>query len=201
MHRPYLYLSSADAQLSLGFGESRPRESLFFALMPPPEIAGRAEAMAQSLIARGGRQHRPIAADRLHVTLYFLGHFPGLPATVLENARQVGDRVSTPSFDLSLDRVGGWGGARDRQPCVLTGEGAGVAGVHALHQRLGERLVRQDPGSASQAFTPHMTLFYGPTAPTGESIEPLQWHVDALWLLRSVAGRARYQVEGRWPLP
>jgi len=198
MHRPYLYLSSAEAQLSLGFGDDKPSESLFFALRPPPQVAAQAVELAQGLLARQARQVRPAAAERLHVTLHHLGDYPGIPPSLLLRAGEAAAQLASAPFALRLDRVGSFGGHRDRRPCVLTGEGTGIAGVVGLHAALGQALVRQGLRPSSN-FTPHMTLFYGEAVPP-MAIEPLQWQVGEIALIRSFLGQGRYQEEGRWLL-
>lgn len=199
MQRPYLYLSSAEAQLSLGFGEDRPPESLFFALMPPAPVAARAHALARDLLAQSGQRREPIAAARLHVTLHYLGTYSGIPQRDLDDARQAAERVAMAPFPVCLDRVGGFGKGREGQPCVLTGEGEGTAGIHALHAALNRALAGRQLKSDRRAFTPHMTLFYGPAMPAAP-VQPVRWVVDELVLLRSFVGQGRYQEEGRWPL-
>ena len=204
MHRSYLYLSSAEAQLSLGLGDDKPSESLFFALMPPADVAAQALALAQSLLAGHGLQGRALAAERLHVTLQYLGDFPGIPPSLLARAGQAAAQLSLPSFELRLDKVGSFGGHRDRRPCVATGQAAGISGVLGLHAALGQALLRQGllrhglPGGAR--FTPHMTLFYDRQSLPETTIAPLQWQVEDLVLIRSLLGQGRYEVEGRWPL-
>lgn len=198
MHRPYLYLSSAEAQLSLGFGDDKPSESLFFALRPPPPVAAQAVELAQALLGRQGRQGRPATAERLHVTLHYLGDYPGIPPSLLLRAGEAAAQLAVSPFDLRLDRVGSFAGHRDRRPCVLTGEGAGIAGILALHAALGQALLRQGLRPNSN-FTPHMTLFYGEAVPS-TAVEPLAWQVGEIALIRSFLGQGRYQEEGRWRL-
>lgn len=199
MHRSYLYLSSAEAQLSLGFGEDKPSESLFFALLPPPTVAARATALAQSLRAQYGLQGNTLASDRLHVTLHYLGDYPGIPPSLLERARHAAGQVVVPSFELRLDQAGSFGGHRDRHPCVLSGQGEGIAGVLDLHAALGEALLRQRFARGSR-FTPHMTLLYDRASVPATPVEPLGWRVQELVLIRSFLGQGRYQEEGRWAL-
>ncbi|HBK47342.1 MAG TPA: RNA 2',3'-cyclic phosphodiesterase, partial [Xanthomonadaceae bacterium] len=63
MQRPFLYLSSAEAQLSLGFGAEAPTERLFFAVMPDPATAQRIAAFAASLVADGVVKGKPLLAE------------------------------------------------------------------------------------------------------------------------------------------
>jgi 2'-5' RNA ligase len=199
MNRQFLYLSSAEAQLSLGFGDARPTERLFFALLPPATVADAAHAAAEAL-----RDELPgarlIARERLHVTLHYLGEYAGLPPSLLARAQRAAQALRIAPFALAFDRVGSFGGQRRERPGVALGDAAGTAGAHALHRHLALALA-QEGLSGDARFTPHMTLLYAPRGVTERPLAaPLAWEVGDLALLRSVRGEARYREEGRWPL-
>lgn len=199
MNRQFLYLSSAEAQLSLGFGEARPTERLFFALLPPVAVGEAAHATAHTL-----RDELPgarlVSRERLHVTLHYLGEYAGLPPSLLARAQRAAQALRIAPFALAFDRVGSFGGQRRERPGVALGDAAGTAGAHELHRRLALALA-QEGLSGDARFTPHMTLLYAPRGvPERALATPLAWQVDALVLLRSVRGEPRYREEGRWPL-
>jgi len=198
MSRQFLYLSSAEAQLSLGFGDARPTERLFFALLPPPDVAAAAHALAGGLCA-GLPQARRLAAGRLHVTLHYLGEYAGLPPSLPARAARAAQDLAMAPTQLGFDRLGSFGGQRRERPGVLLGQGEGIAGVVALQRRLGEALLRQGL-PADTRFTPHMTLWYDRAALPEQAVAPLRWQVEDICLLRSVRGEAVYREEGRWPL-
>lgn len=198
MSRQFLYLSSAEAQLSLGFGDARPTERLFFALLPPPAVAEAAYALALHL--RGGLpQARLVAAGRLHVTLHYLGEYAGLPPSLPDRAARAAQALSMAPTSAVFDRVGSFGGQRRERPGILLGQGEGIAGVVELQRRLGESLVRQGL-PADTRFTPHMTVLYDRASVPEQAVTPLGWQVEEFCLLRSVRGEGAYRVEGRWPL-
>lgn len=199
MNRQFLYLSSAEAQLSLGFGEARATERLFFALLPPPEVAQAAHALAAALRAERPSA-RVIARERLHVTLHYLGEYAGLPPSLVARAQRAAHALRVAPFALAFDRVGSFGGQRRERPGVALGDAAGTAGAHALHRGLAEALAHEGL-SGDTRFTPHMTLLYDRQGIGERALaQPLAWQVDTLVLLRSVRGEAHYREEGRWPL-
>jgi 2'-5' RNA ligase len=53
---------------------------------------------------------------------------------------------------------------------------------------------------AARDFTPHMTLFYGPTPIPLLDIEPIRFAVREVVLIHSERGLSRYNVIDRWPL-
>ncbi|HYG05481.1 MAG TPA: RNA 2',3'-cyclic phosphodiesterase [Stenotrophomonas sp.] len=199
MKRHFLFLSSAEAQLSLGFGDARPLERLFFALCPPPAVADAAHAAAQSLRAQLPSA-RAVSRERLHVTLHYLGEYAGLPPALLAGAQRAAQSLRVAPFALAFDRIGSFGGQRREHPLIALGEGAGIAGVTALYRELAQALAREGIGRVA-AFTPHLTLLYDRQGLTPQPLPaPLAWQVDSLSLLRSVRGEALYREEGRWPL-
>ncbi|MEE7547768.1 RNA 2',3'-cyclic phosphodiesterase, partial [Xanthomonas sp. Kuri4-1] len=95
MQRQFLYLSSAEAQLSLGFGTEAPTERLFFAAMPDADTAAGIARITQDLLASGQVQGKALASERLHVTLHHLGDYAGgLPPSLVARAGQAAQRVA-----------------------------------------------------------------------------------------------------------
>lgn len=198
MTRQFLYLSSAEAQLSLGLGEEKPSERLFFAVMPDAATAHAIGAFARGLVAEERLHGRPIDDERLHVTLHHLGDYAGLPPSLLERARRAGARLAMAPFEVCFDRVGSFGGRRKQMPCVLRGED-GVRELGLLQRTLARRMAEEGI-TGDQRFTPHLTLVYADTALPLRRIEAFRWRVEELVLIRSFLGQSRYQIEGRWAL-
>ncbi len=197
MQRPFLYLSSAEAQLSLGFGAEAPTERLFFAVMPDPATAQRIAAFAASLVADGVVKGKPLLAERLHVTLHHLGDYAGLPASLVARARNAAARIALAAFEVEFDRVASFGAHRQQPPCVLRGD-AGTRGLVHLQRAL-ERALALEGIAGDLRFTPHLTLLYGSGLAT-QPIAPLRWRAHEFVLIRSHLGQTRYEIEGRWPL-
>ena len=82
------FLSSTEAQMSLGFGGDIPTERLFFAVMPDAVTAARIAELADGLRGDHGLEGWPLACERLHVTLHHLGDYAGLPPGLLAKAQQ-----------------------------------------------------------------------------------------------------------------
>lgn len=196
--RSFLYLSSADAQLSLGLGEAKPSERLFFALMPDEDAVLAIGDRVRELVARERLGGKPLASERLHVTLHHLGDYAGLPPSLLARARAAADRLRMPAFEVRFDRVGSFAGRHRQLPCVLRGED-GVRGLFQLQRTLARRMAEQGLVGDSQ-FTPHLTLLYVDTALPLQRIEPVRWWARDIVLIRSFLGQSRYQIEGRWSL-
>lgn len=164
---------------------------LFFALRPPIVLA-RQIAHAASWFETEGT---PIAAERLHITMFILDDRFDLPAALVAALTDVGDRIAAAPICIMLDRVGG--GERS----IALRPGRRIAALDALHRQLGEhgRAVGIEP-RADTAFSPHMTLGYRDGRPFGMAVPPIAWTARELMLIHSHLGRTRHEVLGRWPL-
>lgn len=60
MKQQFLYLSSAEAQLSLGLGEEKTTERLFFAVMADAPTAEHAARIADGLLRGGHAEGKPL---------------------------------------------------------------------------------------------------------------------------------------------
>lgn len=121
MKQQFLYLSSAEAQLSLGLGEEKTTERLFFAVMADAPTAEHAARIADSLLRGGHAEGKPLARERLHVTLHHLGDYAGgLPPSLVSRASQATTRVQMDAFAVEFDRVGTFvAGARNFPACCV----------------------------------------------------------------------------------
>lgn len=107
MQQQFLYLSSAEAQLSLGLGEEKTTERLFFAVMADAITATHAAQIGSALLQAGLVEGKPLAPERLHVTLHHLGDYAGgLPPSLVARASQAAERVAQQPFEVEFDRVG-----------------------------------------------------------------------------------------------
>lgn len=176
------------------------RHRLFFALLPPADACARIAALAAALDARFAPGGRAIAREQWHVTLRFLGDFPA-PSDAVERARWAGDRVHAEPFDLGLDALASFEGARP--PWVLLG-GAAREQLEALHAALCEALAGAGfaPGEPRHAFVPHLTLVRHARQPLARMpVEPpIAWTARDFVLLESFPAEHRYVERGRWAL-
>ncbi|WP_250538151.1 MULTISPECIES: RNA 2',3'-cyclic phosphodiesterase [unclassified Caballeronia] len=174
-------------------------DSLFFALYPDAAAAARIAELAARLRIEHRLKARAIPADRLHVTLLYLGAFAGVPADVVAQARTAACRIASPPVELVLDRIGSFAGRRAKRPLVLSGDVAEPLG--ALEHTLGTAL--EAAGIALKRhprFTPHVTLLYDEHRIARQAVEPIAWTAHEFALVRSFIGRSQYEVLARWPL-
>jgi len=137
----------------------RATDSLFFALYPDAAATARINDEAGRLRIEHGLKTRPIPADRLHITLHYLGAFAGLPADIIEQARAAASSIHMPPFDVTLDRIETFVTRRPKGPLVVAGNPneACSAFVDDLGQAL--RSVGIVIKSRSR-FIPHVTVLY-----------------------------------------
>jgi RNA 2',3'-cyclic 3'-phosphodiesterase len=182
-------------------------DGLFFAVYPDSNTAAGIAKFAQQLCAdehvrsgtRRGVRSKPLAANRLHVTLRHLGNFAGgLPADVVEAAKRAAASVSMAPFTVEFDALASFAKKPRPGPAVLVGE-HGVRGLQALHDALEARL-RGDGIEPDERFTPHLTLAYGMPWIERRPAEPACWNVREFALIHSLLGRTRHIVLARWPL-
>jgi len=164
---------------------------LFFALRPPL-VQARQIANAASWFETEGA---PVAAERLHITMFILDDRRDLPASLVAALTSLGDAIAAAPIPIVLDRVGGG----DRS--IALRPSRRIAALDALHRQLGERsrAAGIEP-RAGYAFNPHMTLGYRDGQPFGMAVAPIVWAARELVLIHSHLGRTRHEVLGRWPL-
>jgi len=177
-------------------GDGR-RQTLFFALLPPPEVAERLVASMPAFQRQHGLGGRPIEAGRLHVTLCAAAKAVGrdMPVEFIEAARAAVNGMRHAPIELHFDRAGTF---TESGAVVLTGSGNGDA--TSLSRLLTGPLKRN--GLAGEGgSSPHLTLFYDKRhhlAPV--TVEPVRWTSSDFVLLISHVGQSRYDELGRWPL-
>jgi len=189
-------------QLLLAGVEAPPStvDALFFALQPAPAALAQVVAVAARLRKRARPRLHLIAPPRLHVSLHGLGRYASVPEDIVRRACAVAARISATPFTLALDRVETFGRGDGSRPLVLT-VSDGAVRLHELRHRLGLEIAAAGlPHSAERAYVPHLTLAYVREVVPTMAIEPVAWTVDELVLIRSVQGRGRHIVAGRWYL-
>lgn len=180
--------------LGLGSGE---RYRLFFAAMPPKEVAQNVVALAERLQTQFALS---VSIRIPHVTLYGLGDHDGIPKDTIDAVRRAADSIKVKSFDAIFDGVQAFNGAK--LPLVLRC-GKGLYGFIALQNAIGNALAGAgaDRPLFESRFTPHLTLFYdGGIVPEMALDQPIAWHVEKFSLILSLQGRKHYEPYGEWPL-
>lgn len=182
-----------------GLAAPHPTDRLFFAVMPPPELAQRIAVLAGALRERLGLRGVVRPTTHLHVTLHHLGDFAGVPQRRVEDACAAAAGVTTAPFEACFDRVGSFAGRAGGRPIVLQAA-TSTGGLADLHADLGRRLAAAGLARRDRAFVPHLTLLYDTHMVALQAVEPLAWRVREFLLIHSLLGRKKYRVLGRWPL-
>ncbi|OLL30759.1 phosphoesterase [Burkholderia sp. SRS-W-2-2016] len=176
-----------------------PTDGLFFAVYPDRNTAAGIAKFAQQLCVDARVRSKPLAANRLHVTLRHLGNFAGgLPDERIEAAKRAAATLGIAPFTVEFDALASFAKKPRPGPAVLVGE-EGVHGLHALHDALeaalGELGIEPDA-----RFTPHVTLAYGMPWAERRPVEPACWNVREFVLVHSLLGRTRHVELARWSL-
>lgn len=173
-----------------GAGEDvRSRHRVFFALDPDEALRTRlADALRPVLAPADGR---PVPADRLHLTLVFLGE---LAPAAIPCVRAAAGRVRAAPFELVFDHTGYW-----RRAGVMWLGARPCAALDTLHAALRAELVPCAIPLEERPYRPHVTLVrkLNRTPPLG-AVEPVAWRVSDYVLMESTGDG--YRVLHRWPL-
>lgn len=175
---------------------------LFFALWPDDATRLAIATVAARLraISPAGRW---IPAARYHLTLQYLGTSGSAPLALIDAASAAAERVRTPGFPLTLDRLGSF---RTRSYLWWLGCGLG-APLHRLSDELAKALASHGVPVSTSPLVPHVSLLRGAgrPPPVGAEVMPVQWPVSSIVLVHSHAGADAgsgqvYDLVGHWPL-
>ena len=179
---------------------AEPTNRLFFAVMPDATALAQAGAITDTLFSAHGLSGKRLAPRRLHVTLHHVGDFAGLPNDVAARALAAGDGLRHGPVAIRFDRAGSFVRRHRTLPLVLR-SGGQVISLIAFQHALGEAMARQGfRRLLASHYTPHMTLLYDPRYVEVRAVTPLEWTAREFVLIRSLIGKARYEVLGRWTL-
>jgi len=158
----------------------RPTGRLFLAVLPDPDTAERIAQTARHLRISHGLSGKPLRPDQLQITLCPVEDRPDLGP----------EGVAMPAFRVCFDR------AESFRNGALALRGDDTIGLDVLQQRLSDAL----DGEPRQArpFTPHVTLLRDGHRVPEQRIEPIEWTVREVVLMRSQDGRST--PVARWPL-
>jgi RNA 2',3'-cyclic 3'-phosphodiesterase len=182
-----------DADGGDGTREERPHDSrrVFFALWPDVETRARLARATKDAVRRSGG--RPIAKDRLHVTVAFLGN---LTPAGFEIASAV-PPISVGAFTLVLDTIGAFLSSRT----LWLGSRSVPPGLIELERGLWEALAAKGFIREERIYRPHVTLARRARA-VEEEIDSIEWRVTELALVESLPdGRnVHYEPLRSWPI-
>jgi RNA 2',3'-cyclic 3'-phosphodiesterase len=174
-------------------------DRLFFALFPTLGAAAQVYALQQELRIQHGLWGRPLAIDRLHVTLCHLGDHAGLPSSIVPRAREAAERVRASSFEVTFDHALTFQGRARNRPFVLRSK-QGAAAVEAFQRQLGAEMAACGLGRFVKPYTPHMTLLYDSADVREHPIEPVSWRAAEFRLVHSLLGQTTHISLGNWSL-
>ena len=183
-----------------GFDPPVATDRLFLALFPDAETAARISALAATQCRLQGLHGKPLRTDRLHVTLFHLGDWAGVPDDVVAAVGRAVDPMHEPGFELAFDVVMSFATRRAQKPFVLKAA-PGNQVLHGFRSRLARMLgnaglVRWTRGG----FEPHVTLAYDTRLVSPQAVEPLVWPARELVLVHSLLGQTRHVPLARWAL-
>jgi 2'-5' RNA ligase len=177
-----------------------PTDRLFLALFPDHASSGRIATFAAKECTRLGLHGRPLRAERLHLTLFYLGDRVGVPADMVAAISDAAQPLGQPAFDLALDTVASLATRSAQKPFVLKAS-SGNAALHAFHARLARSLERNGLGEWTRgSFEPHVTLAYDRTVVAPHAVPPIGWMACDFVLVHSLLGQTRHVRLARWTL-
>lgn len=167
---------------------------MFLAALPDAGTAQRIHQLAHVLKHAHKFEGNVIEAERLHVSLFFLG---GLPEPAAWLARDAAAEMRTPPFEVLFDRAVSFQGKSGNRPLVLVGD-EGLERLKSFRRTLVIVMARKGLRYlAKRDFTPHVTLLYGERMVEEHPIEPIGWSVNEFVLIHSLRGHVQV---ARWPL-
>lgn len=150
---------------------------LFIAAHLPREVRAELTGARARFEAAGAPGLRWVSAERLHLTLRFLGETRLDLTPALREA--IGAAASaSPALELVLARWGAFGGGRPR--VLWAGLEGDVAGLQALASGLSGRLQALGIASDDRPFRPHLTLARVPERAGADAREGLAAAVRAV---------------------
>ena len=172
-------------------GESTRR--LFFALWPDDMVRTRCDWYVSSIL---GKRIRRIPAEKLHITLAFVGSVNAEVTACLETQA---DAIQLAPFDLCIDHLGYW----HRKRLLWMGPTHTPDALWALIQALRDAFDACGLPQERRPFQAHMTLArkFSAALPPAE-VPSIDWPVGSFCLVQSVNSDngVSYRVLRRWTL-
>ena len=183
-----------------GFASPVPTDRLFLALFPDADTAARISAFAAERCRSLGLHGKPLRSDRLHVTLFHLGDWAGVPDDLVAAARHAAGSLREPQFELAFDTVASFAVRRPQKPFVLK-SASGNEALRGFHARLAQGLRRAGLAQWTRAsFEPHVTLAYDPQVVPPQAVKTIGWRTREFVLVHSLLGRTVHMPLARWTL-
>lgn len=179
------------------------QHNLFFAALPPIDIARRIFVHANEISQTHQLRKKPFAPTRLHVSIQGLGAYAQWPAQLVDHALHAASRITLRRFEMRFDQIVSFCGRshfRRDFPLVLLGS---KPNDHFLEL---QRILATALGiRAPSTYTPHLTLLYDEQIVQPQSIQPITWSIEEFVLIHSVLKQPNrpkqpYSILGRWSL-
>jgi 2'-5' RNA ligase len=193
-------MPAMSSQPSLFAEPERPTDRLFFGVFPPEPVQVRIIAIAEDLKAREGLRGRIHAPDRLHVTLFHVGDYVGLPNGVVEKCTAAASALRFAPFEATFDRARSFSSQPRNRPFTLQG-GEGVETLIVMREAFRTEMLKAGlQRECRGSFVPHVTLLYDDKAVEETPVPPVSWTVENVMLVRSHLGQGRHEHLQVWPL-
>lgn len=172
---------------------SEQTQRLFFALWPD---AATRQGVVRILHSLPRKQGKPVAPEKLHITLAFIGSVESHTRDCLaDHARG----VVGEAFTIALLQLGFF----RRSRVLWLGSQTCPPPLRALVEQLNACLTPCGYRPEPRPYHPHLTLFRKASPVRSPlALTPLTWQVDSFCLVESVSGPngARYEILQRYPL-
>jgi RNA 2',3'-cyclic 3'-phosphodiesterase len=160
---------------------------LFVAVFPPREVQ---EALAETARALPKSPFRPTAAERVHLTLKFLGDVPtDSPPRIIAALEPI--RAEHEPFDVAISGLGVFPSPR-RARVLWAGFDEGEARLRSLTQTVEARLETEGFPREERPFVPHATLGRArrpaPFDPADVNLPELRFTVSGIDVVQSKHG-------------
>lgn len=173
---------------------TQPTASVFFALVPPPEVQQTLGHLARETARRA--HGRPVPAENMHLTVAFIGAWPIARLPTLIDAAA---NVHGEPMNIALDRLG----AFRRAGVAWIGPSRAPDALTRLAASLADALSAAGVTLDAQPYRPHVTLARHCRGPCPEGAAgPFGFDADRFVLMQSQtrAEGARYQSLATWLL-
>ena len=181
------------------FGPSQ-KDRIFFAVQPDAAATAQISALAQRRKIEHAFTGNLILPEHLHVTLFHLGDWNGLPEEIVNLASGAASQVNVPAFEVAFTRAESFRAVTGVYPFVLTGDRDAQI-WRSLHKALRMALTNAGLGGATGGeFTPYITLTYDKVRVKPVPIDPIAWTVKNFVLIHSLLGKTVHHHLGRWSL-
>jgi 2'-5' RNA ligase len=129
--------------------DAHERVRAFIAVDIPAEIKERIAGTAKEL---GSDGIRVVAADQMHITLFFLGY---LDAAQVDSAKAIISDIDSKRFGISLNGMGTF--AMKRPRVIFANIRDGAKNLHDIYETVSDRLPAMMKLEREE-FTPHLTV-------------------------------------------